>query len=592
MSRTAAVILLVASAALPAGDYNPNLGIFGVGPAYGEWMLGIEKEEYEPAIRQRLLQVGCTSVRMGFNWPSIEPREGEYHFEIADDDVNWYAEHGIEMVGLVVNTPDWASPTGKQTHAYAAKKSKFPAVERMCENLARHFAGRVDQWEWWNEPNGYGWNLEHGYNNVDEYLPFLRAAYKGFHKGNPDCLVAIGGLDNSDGWSYIMLEKMYEAGGRDCFDAVADHPYSKKGDTENTKKKLRKLRGILLAHGDGHKPLYLTEYAWKVSEIGEEARIKAMRETFAIYSDPEFSYVKNAQYLGIGDFENPFDGFALCDVNLRPRELFYAFQGYPRTPGDIRVSRVTIDRLTQTTATITWQTNIPGTTELRYGVAAADGGALDKCVSLEGERAAHVVTIEGLKPGTRYAFSPVSARPDRSREHVMTPEAFRTPAFGVLVNAGFEGSTVGLPDGWQSVGRSVWKRVSREKPTDVHGGEYAQFVVVDGSHAFDDWGYQFVGAKPGAKCAFSAWTKAACTAKGKEDNIRHAVGIDPAGGRDPDAASVIWSDDVAGDDTWGRRTASAVATGDTVTVFFRVKSKEPVGALQYFWVDDAALSVR
>lgn len=68
------------------------------------------------------------------------------------------------------------------------------------------------------------------------------------------------------------------------------------------------------------------------------------------------------------------------------------------------------------------------------------------------------------------------------------------------------------------------------------------------------------------------------------------VGIDPNGGTNPFAGSVVWSGFIAPHDSWGNVGVSTQANGSTVTVFLYGTQDVPKGLNQMYW-DDAALTV-
>lgn len=73
-------------------------------------------------------------------------------------------------------------------------------------------------------------------------------------------------------------------------------------------------------------------------------------------------------------------------------------------------------------------------------------------------------------------------------------------------------------------------------------------------------------------------------------NARVRVGIDPTGGTNPFAGSVVWSGFIAPHDSWGYVGVSSVAQGGTVTVFLYGTQDTPRGLNRLYW-DDAVLNV-
>lgn len=244
--------------------------VFGVGTASGGWTL-LDPPGYEEAMWDTLSHVGAASTRIGASWPHIQPTSApNYEWAALDAEVALCLSRGVTPYCLIVNTPAWASPTGEETHAYPPEDQYAPQFEAFCTALASRYAGLINHWEFWNEENGYGW---HEFNRADEYVPWLRRAYRSLKAGNPSCLVALGGMDDPDiavgdptGWRgayylnlvYYYRDRWYP--GETIFDAIADHPYCRKDVFQDLPAKLQAIRDVLNAHGDGAKPVWITEY--------------------------------------------------------------------------------------------------------------------------------------------------------------------------------------------------------------------------------------------------------------------------------------------------------------------------------------------
>lgn len=108
--------------------------------------------------------------------------------------------------------------------------------------------------------------------------------------------------------------------------------------------------------------------------------------------------------------------------------------------------------------------------------------------------------------------------------------------------------------------------------------------------------YQIVGGvTPGDRLQFNiymhAWsTNGEAAVSSEQVGMNMQIGIDPLGGANPYAASVVWSPIVDYYDNWGLYSVEAVAQANTVTVFTRSR---PVYALRHndVYLDDAELIV-
>ena len=112
-------------------------------------------------------------------WYFGEPEPGKYRW--ADEQVNALKEAGFHLLGLPDGPPEWAErPAGGKENVVDLK-----AFARYCEKLARHYKGRIDHWEIWNEPY-----MNYFYKGTPEqYAELLRTGVPAFKRGNPKAKV-------------------------------------------------------------------------------------------------------------------------------------------------------------------------------------------------------------------------------------------------------------------------------------------------------------------------------------------------------------------------------------------------------------------
>lgn len=108
--------------------------------------------------------------------------------------------------------------------------------------------------------------------------------------------------------------------------------------------------------------------------------------------------------------------------------------------------------------------------------------------------------------------------------------------------------------------------------------------------------YQQVGGvTPGQAVSASAWSQVkACNLGGGtscgsavESGSQTRIGIDPAGGTDPNNAAIVWSAWVQPHDQWKQQSVQATATGSTVTVFLYSTQQNFADLNKTYW--DAAV---
>lgn len=563
---------MVIAQAAPAWSWD-RIDLFGSNSVAGGWAAfdppGFSEEAWD-----RMAQMGVTSSRMAASWREIEAVPGVYNWSWIDPDVQNAVARGIEPYVLVVNTPGWARADGQPSHFGPPTEESAPYFIAFCTVLAQRYQNQVRRYEIWNEQNGCGWEFP-PFNQVDEYLPWLRRAYQGLKAGNPNCMVSIGGLDDAEGHSPYFMNPLYSMlqGPSDRpFDAVASHPY---GPANDLRWKLRQLRNIMVANGDSDKPVWLTEWGFSVSPQNEGQQASDTQAYLQVLMEPEFAYVTEANLLCIGDFEGRIGGFGMCDLNLRPKPAFYTFQSFPRT-GQVTIHHVETCSIRAGQLEVKWQTTPASNSQVEYGLTKSYGQstALNPASVTN-----HTVVLTGLTPGAEYHFRVKSGGYASGDYRVVT-------AGPGIYNGGFEvfGGD-GIAKGWKIDGQGNACDSARDTGV-VHGGSHAQEIYLRG-----EWGYkindvacQQVAVPAGTAYKFSVWTR------GDTQDIKRKIGTDPSGGTNPSAGSVIWSAEQTTNNVWQRLEVSGLATSDVVTVFVKVESTTTSAATYKAYIDDAELT--
>jgi len=153
-------------------------------------------------------EAGVKWGRQDFTWRAIEREMGKYDFEPYERLESDCRRHGLLIFGCLAYAPKFHDPRTQQgAEAYAA----FAAA------CAKRFAGKVDCWQIWNEPNGGYWN-----GKPEEYARCLALAGKAIHEANPKAKVL--GL-NTAFCDVLWAEKILKLVPYDCFDIACFHPY-------------------------------------------------------------------------------------------------------------------------------------------------------------------------------------------------------------------------------------------------------------------------------------------------------------------------------------------------------------------------------
>lgn len=268
------------------------------------------------------------------------------------------------------------------------------------------------------------------------------------------------------------------------------------------------------------------------------------------------------------------------------------FTGDPVVPEALRGSN---------TLTLRWNTDVAADSVVEYAV---NHPPYTLGWTNLGSVLAHEATLTNLLPHTLYHFRVRSRRPDYrpavSRDFVICT----LPAAGnLLANPGFEtgsGSGPARPVvGWTTGGSMDIKAADGGwfwGLTPRSGGWLLQGAV-NGSSS-DGHIYQRVtGVTAGRDYTFSAWVQTAMRENdtwkydvwNNRDRLIHIrLGIDPAGGTNPNAASVVWTPRMYSHRRYTQLATSAIAQGSALTVFVRMQGSG--GQWHLYAVDDCALT--
>ncbi|MBL7062744.1 MAG: hypothetical protein ISS49_00865 [Anaerolineae bacterium] len=227
---------------------------------------------------QMVRELGAPWIAEYFPWPYIEAEEGVFTWGHSDTVIEHAENQGLTMIARLGWVPAWARPVpGEQeTTLTYLDADHYDDFAGFVAAFVARYRGRVNHIIIWNEPN---LSFEWGYRPVDPegYVELLRAVYSRAHAANPDVVVLAGALaptlepeGSAAGLSDLAyLERMYQAGAAPYFDALAVHAYGLTLPPEEPPapgalnfRRVELLRAGLVAHGDGDKPIYVTEAGW------------------------------------------------------------------------------------------------------------------------------------------------------------------------------------------------------------------------------------------------------------------------------------------------------------------------------------------
>jgi hypothetical protein len=299
---------------------------------------------------QMVREIGSPWIVEFFPWAYIEPRPDQYNWSHADMVIEHARAQGLTVIARMGWVPDWARPGGDEattfTYLDADRYDDFAAFVADFLSRYREQVGHVIIW---NEPN---LSFEWGYRPVDPagYVEMLRAVYPAAHAANPDVVVLAGalaptlepsgslaGLNDLD-----YLEEMYQAGAAPYFDALSAHAYglsfppdADPGYDVINFRRTELLREVMVAHGDGDKPVYVTEAGWNDHPRWARAVRPAQRVTYTISA---YEWVRQewpwCRCVAMWAFRYPApahnyqDYYTFVTDDFRPKPIYSSVQEY------------------------------------------------------------------------------------------------------------------------------------------------------------------------------------------------------------------------------------------------------------------------
>jgi hypothetical protein len=255
-----AAAALLSAATAPARAATPGLVLGGGGGAA------------TPQALAAVSQSGAPWARVFMNWGSAEPGNGSYdesYINAFRQMAQKLGQSGTKLEVVVTNAPGWA--TGLSD---ASNPPQNPAdFAAFFSHVVPELKGAVAAWEIWNEEDAnVFWKAPV---DASRYAGMLKAVYPAIKAADPAATVLLGGLTGND---YAYLDQVYAAGGGGSFDAVAVHtdtacnlvsPYSYYRDGGRIAQwsflGYREVHQTMVDHGDGAKPIWMTELGWSTS---------------------------------------------------------------------------------------------------------------------------------------------------------------------------------------------------------------------------------------------------------------------------------------------------------------------------------------
>jgi hypothetical protein len=324
-----ALAFAVAIAAFAAGpreaDAAPTNGKFGFATGYS--ILTMSDAEMNVWL-DGMAATGAGYIRFDFSWGYIQSGGStSYNWAQTDRVVDAAIAKGFKILPVVSHLPGWAGTPSTMNATHFQNFSYQLGL--------RYIPKGIVDWELWNEANIQGFSPANYVNKI--LIPGSNGIRQAAAQLGKTVTIVTTGLSpaatNGTHWSMLdYVTGIYANGGKTYFDAVGVHPYTWPHDPKvmtnwNWLKKTPELYDVMVANGDGHKKLWVTEMGYPTNSgtngISEALQAQYIQDAYDIWKAFSFAggpYLMYS-YKDLGtDPNNPehYFGIVRYDGTLKP----------------------------------------------------------------------------------------------------------------------------------------------------------------------------------------------------------------------------------------------------------------------------------
>lgn len=270
-------------------------------------------------------EMGAGWTRIPFLWANMQPNgTHEWLSPISDEALARELAQGRQPIGLVITTPNWATDIdigpGVPYGLHSGHNDPNNLWANFLRRLVTTYAGRVDHWIIWNEPDV--WDASHpGYTwggSVGDFLQLQRVAYLTIKEANPTATVIFSGT--SYWWDvafgrdlffrrYLdaLVQDLSAPGNNYYCDAIALHVYFQPDFVYS----ITALYHQLMREHGFDKPIWIVETNAAPSL---DPQMPAPNSLFAITLEEQAAYIIQAFAMGIAGGATRIGVFKMIDT--------------------------------------------------------------------------------------------------------------------------------------------------------------------------------------------------------------------------------------------------------------------------------------
>ncbi|MCE7988233.1 MAG: hypothetical protein DYG89_44305 [Caldilinea sp. CFX5] len=341
------------AASAPAVNAPPPAG--GGFFAYGIQINAWQGDKAGSAAMTR--EIGFPWVKQQVRWEFVETEPGAVNWSEMDQIIDVMAGNGIQVLFSVVTAPQWTRPDKPGT---GGPPNDFNLFANFVGQMAGRYCGRLGAIEVWNEQN-----LQREWEGFPLgpalYMDLLRRAYGAIKAACPAILVISGGTTPTGNSPVAVddidyLRGMYNHGLARYSDGIGIHPsgygnpphvtvqdwqagrYNAPSHVNHRsfyfRSTMEESRQVMVAYGDAHKRLWLTEFGWASSvspHPGYEYAAYNSEAQQAQYIAEAYQMMRNWGWVGVAVLWNlNYTHGEMGQFSVMGKPAFQALKGLPR----------------------------------------------------------------------------------------------------------------------------------------------------------------------------------------------------------------------------------------------------------------------
>ncbi len=207
----------------------------------------------KPGEMEMMKASGATIIRMDFGWNGTEREKGVYDFSAFERLTDALEKHKIRPL-YILDYSNRHYDEGLSPYSEEGRK----AFAKWAAAAAVHFEGRGILWEMYNEPNIHFWKPKP---DPEKYILLALEVGKALREAAPDETYIGPATSEID---FEFLEKCFQAGLLEYWDAVSVHPYRQR-EPESVIPEYARLRYMIDKYAPEGKKIPILSAEWGYS---------------------------------------------------------------------------------------------------------------------------------------------------------------------------------------------------------------------------------------------------------------------------------------------------------------------------------------